>query len=127
MELIKLLVNQLGISDEQATGGAGLIFKLVKEKLEAGDFGQIKNILPEVDELIASAPKAKGLGGLLGGLASSMGGGAGKAGALASLVSGFKNLDLDSDMVQKFVPVVASFMQSKGGDTLKGLLEKVLK
>ncbi len=127
MELIKLLVDQLGVSDEQATGGAGLIFKLVKDKLGAGDFGQIKNALPEVDELIDSAPKAKGVGGMLGGLVSSLGGGAGKLGGIASLAGGFKKLNLDAGMIQKFVPTILSFIQSKGGDSVKGLLENVLK
>ncbi len=127
MELIKLLVDQLGVSDEQASGGAGLIFKLVKDKLGAGDFGQIKNAVPEVDGLIDSAPEAKGLGGMLGGLASSLGGGAGKLGGLASLAGGFKNLNLDAGMIQKFVPTILSFVQSKGGDSVKGLLENVLK
>jgi hypothetical protein len=127
MELIKLLVNQLGVSDEQATGGAGLIFKLVKDRLGAGDFGQVKNVLPGVDDLIDSAPKAKGVGGMLGGLASSLGGGAGKLGGLASLAGGFKKLDMDSGMIQKFIPVVTSFLQSKGGDSVKDLLANVLK
>jgi hypothetical protein len=30
-------------------------------------------------------------------------------------------------MIGKFIPVVVSFVQSQGGDSLKGLLEKVLK
>ena len=66
-----------------------------------------------------------GVAGMLGGLASSLG--AGKLGDLASLAGGFKELNLDSDMIAKFIPVVMSFFQEQGGDTLKGLLEKVLK
>lgn len=125
MELIQMLVSQLGISDEQATGGAGLLLKLVKDKLGAGDFGQISSLIPDVEKLISSAPKAGGLAGTLGGLASSLG--AGKLGGLASLAGGFKKLDMDSGMVQKFVPVITSFLQSKGGDSVKDLLASVLK
>ena len=66
-----------------------------------------------------------GVSGLLGGLASSLGGG--KLADLASLAGGFKDLNLDSDMITKFIPVVMSFFQEQGGDTIKNLLAKVLK
>ena len=67
------------------------------------------------------------MAGALGGLASSLGGGAGKLGDLASLAGGFSKLGLDSDMVGKFIPVILSFVQAKGGDTIKNLLGGVLK
>ena len=126
MELIQLLTSQLGISNEQAKGGSGLLFKLAKDKLGGGDFSQIANAVPGLEDLISSAPKAGGLAGALGGLASSFGGG-GKLGNLAALAGGFKSLNLDPEMVSKFIPIVMSFVQSKGGDTIKDLLGKVLK
>jgi len=36
-------------------------------------------------------------------------------------------LNLDGDMIGKFVPVILSFVQARGGDAVKGILEKVLK
>ena len=66
------------------------------------------------------------LGGI-GKLASGLGGGAGQLGNLASLAGGFSNLGMDSGMIGKFIPIILSFAQSKGGDVVKGLLEKVLK
>ena len=63
---------------------------------------------------------------MLGGLAKKVTGGGGLA-DLASLAGGFKKLGLESDMVGKFVPIVVSFVQSRGGDAVKGLLEKALK
>ena len=127
MELIQMLTSQLGISDEQASGGAGLIFKMAKEKLGGEDFSQVSSAIPDVENLISSAPESGGIGGALGGLASSLGGGAGQLGNLASLAGGFKKLNLDSGLVSKFIPIVMSFVQSKGGDSLKGILEKVIK
>ena len=47
-------------------------------------------------------------------------------GDLANLADGFSQLGLSSDMVGKFVPVVLSFVQNQGGDSIKGILEKVL-
>ena len=130
-ELIGLLVKQLGVKDNQATGGAGLLFKLAQEKLGAADFGKVASSLGGVQDLIKSAPAEGGAAKMLGGLASMLGGGtAGKAAggvaALAQLASGFSKLGLDKDMIAKFVPVILSFAQSKGGDAVKTLLQKAL-
>jgi hypothetical protein len=34
---------------------------------------------------------------------------------------------MDGGMVGKFLPIILQFVQSKGGDSVKALLEKVLK
>ena len=127
MELLQMLTSQLGVSEEQAQGGAGLLFKMAKEKLGADEFAQVASAVPNIENLISSAPEAGGVSAALSGLASSFGGGAGQLGNLASLAGGFKNLNLDSGMVGKFIPVVMNFVQLEGGDTIKNILEKVLK
>jgi len=125
MELLQLLTDNLGVSQEQAQGGAGLLFKMAKDKLGSGDFQQVADAVPGVDDLMDKAPSGGGPIGALGGLASSIGGGG--LGNLAGLAAGFSQLDLDSGMISKFVPVVLSFVQSKGGDGVKGLLASVFK
>jgi len=125
MELLQMLTQQLGVSEDQAKGGAGLLLKLAKDKLDAGEFSQVKSAVPAVDELIGSAPKPGGLGGALGGLTSAFGGGIGQLGSLSALADGFKSLNMDPGMVGKFVPVVLSFFQAKGGEGVKALLAKV--
>lgn len=127
MELIQILTSQLGISNDQASGGAGLLLKMAKEKLGGADFSQVANAVPDVEKLISSAPAAGGLGSALGGLASSFGGGAGQLGDLAALAGGFKKLNMSSDVISKFIPIIMSFVQSKGGDAVKGILEKAMK
>ena len=127
MELLQMLTDQLGISEDQAKGGSGLLFKMAKEKLRSDEFGQVASAVPGVEDLISSAPESGGIAGALGGLTSALGGGAGQLGNLTKLVAGFKNLDLDSDMVGKFIPIIMSFVRSSGGDAVKGMLEKVLK
>ena len=126
MELIQMLTSQLGVSETQAKGGAGLLFKLAKQNLGSNDFGTITNTVPETEELISAAPESGGRSGLLGGLASSLGG-SGQLGNLASLAGGFKDLNMDSGLVAQFIPIVLSFVQSKGGGLAKNLLEKALK
>jgi len=127
MELLELLKKNFGVPENQAKGGAGLLFNLAKEKLGESDFSQVAQHVPGINELIGIAPKSKGLGTALGGLASSIGGDASKFGSIASLASGFSELGLDSGMVGKFIPIILSFVQGKGGSGVKGLLEKVLK
>ena len=126
MELIDLLTNTLGVNADQATGGAGLLFKLAKEKLGDTDFSQISQHVPGVNELIESAPESGGVAGALGGLASALGGSGSELGNLASLAGGFSKLELDSGMIGKFIPVILSFVESKGGGAVKGLLEQAL-
>ncbi len=127
MELLQILTSQLGVTQGQAEGGAGLLFKMVKEKLDSDDFSQVVRTVPGIENMISSVPESGGLAGALGGLASSFGGSAGQLGSLASLASGFKSLNLDSGMIGQFVPIILSFAQSKGGDIVKNILEKVLK
>ena len=125
MELINQIVQNLGISEDQAKGGTGLLLKLAKDKLDDSDFSQISNVIPETNEIMGTAPESSGAGNILGGIASAVG--AGKLGYLASLSGGFSKLGLDSGMIGKFTPVILSFVQSKGGDSVKGILEKVMK
>jgi len=126
MELIQMLVQQLGVSEEQASGGAGLLFRLAQEKLSSGEFAQVKDVVPGIENVMSSAPEAGGLAGALGGLASAFGSGGSQLAGLAELAGGFKNLDLDTGMIGKFIPLVLSYVQSKGGDELKQMLAKVL-
>ena len=122
VDLIKALVDQLGVSDQQAKGGAGLLFKFAKDKLSSQDFSQISNVIPEVNQLMSSVPSDGG--GLMGMLTKVLGG---KAGDLAGLAGGFSKLGLDANMVQKFVPILLNVIQQKGGSGVAGILQQVLK
>jgi hypothetical protein len=125
MELVSMLTQTLGMNESQAKGGAGLLFGLAKEKL-GGDFGQVEAAVPGMGDLLSAAPAGGGLGSALGGLAQAVGGGTGQLGGLASLAGGFSKLGLDAGMVGKFLPVILSFVQSKGGDSVKNLLAGAL-
>ncbi len=126
MELIKTLVDQLGVSEDQAKGGTGLIFQLAKNKLDASEYQQVVTGTPGIDDFIDNAPESHGLMGSLGDIASTLGGKMGGLGGLASLAGGFSKLGLDKGMISKFVPVVLTYVQNQGGPAAKGLLQKVL-
>lgn len=126
IELIQKLISGTGVNQEQAEGGAGLLFQLAKDTLSSGDFSQITDAIPGVDSLVKKAPSndSGGLGGLIGGLATALGGEG--FGNIAELATGFSKLGLDPDMVAKFAPIVINFVQEKGGDTIADLLKGVL-
>jgi len=121
-DLIQMLTSQLGVSGEQATGGAGAMFKYAKNNLDADDFATIANGVPGMDELIAMAPEPENssalgkAGGALGGFDKS-------AGGLAGLASSFESLGLDAGMVSKFAPIVSDYVGSVSGEQAAGLLQ----
>lgn len=136
MELIEQLVSQLGVTNEQAEGGAGALMKMAQEKLGADDFSQVSNLIPGLEDLIGKAPTAEpagddsgGLMGTIGGMADAvgLGGVADKLDDLAGLTSVFEKLGLDSGMISKFVSTVMEFLQSKGGESVVAILQRVMK
>ncbi len=127
MELIQQLTQNLGIKEDQAKGGAGLIFQLAQSKLGDGEFSQVASAIPGINDLVGSAPQpGGGLAGAIGGLAGALGGG-GNVANLAALAGGFTQLGLNPAMVGQFVPVILSFAQNQGGDQVKNILAGVLK
>ena len=127
MDLVNQLTQNLGVTQEQAREGTGLIMRMAKENLGAGEFGQIVDCIPNVESLIKSAPEVSGTEKALGGLSKSSVSGTGAATNLVALTSGFSKIGMDSSMVERFVPIVLSFVQSKGGNTTRNILEKLLR
>lgn len=130
-ELVNLVVSQLGVNQNQATGGLGAIMKLAQEHLGT-DFSQIEKYLPQVQSLISQAPTAAtgtdgGLAGVVGSALSAFGMGNSKVAGLAQLAGQFKSLNLDADMITKFAPIVTGYLQQQGGTTAVDLIQKFLK
>lgn len=125
-DLVGSLVSKLGVTPQQAEGGAGALLGLAKGKLKADDFAKVATAVPGTDKLIASAPVADApkSGGALGAAAGALGT---QAAGLAGLAPVFGKLGLKGDMVAKFAPVVVDYAQKKGGDTVGKLLGSVLK
>lgn len=129
MELIQQLTQNLQVDEAQAKGGAGLIFKMAKEQLADGEFAQVVSAIPGIGNLIDEAPAGgKGIAGAVGGLAGALGGGSGgQLSNIAALAGGFTQLGLNPRMASKFIPIILSFTQSKGGDGVRNILAGVLK
>ena len=121
--LVQTVVKQVGVTEQQAQGGTGLLLNYAKGQLPAPDFQKVTTAMPEVTGLAASgAELQKKSGGMMGGL----GGGLGAAAGLASLAGPFKQLGMSPDMVGKMAPVVLNYAKTTGGAEVGSLLGKVL-
>lgn len=127
MNLVETIAKQLGVDEQQATGGAGLLFQLAKDKLSGGEFSQVAEAVPGIEDMMSAAPEGGGLlSSLLGAVTGMFGGKAGQLGELASAAQGFSKLGLDSSMISKFVPIILSFVKQQGGEGVMNILQKVL-
>ena len=122
-KLIGTLVDTLGVTEDQATGGSGAVFREAKNNMSSGDYSQLLKAVPGIDSLMSSAPQ---VGGLTGKATSLLGGSAGSATGMANLADSFSKLGLAPDMVNQFVPVIMDFVQSEGGEQTMTLLKSAL-
>jgi Protein of unknown function VcgC/VcgE (DUF2780) len=105
--LAGLLMQQLGVSQLHAEGGAGALFQLAKSRMSTGDFTTLSKSVPEMKVFLAAAPPASPLGG--GGMAAT-----------------FLEIGLKPDMVQKFIPIMLEYVEGSGGSTVAAALKSAL-
>lgn len=125
--LIDLLTSRLGITSQQATGASGAIFGLAKQQMNPGDFGQVSNAVPGMDQLLSSAPTGNSSSSsLLGAAGSMMGGQNSTLGSLGALAGSFQSLGLSPNMIGQVVPLLLQYVQGQGGTATMGLLKGAL-
>jgi hypothetical protein len=123
--LIDMLTKSLGITGVQAEGGAAVLFKAAKDKLGSAEFEQLLGSVPGLHELMKKAPpQGGGLGGLLGGLASGIGG---NAALIATVVGGFGKLGLSASDARRFAPVIMEFLRGQVGADSAAKIEQTLR
>jgi uncharacterized protein VcgC/VcgE DUF2780 len=124
--LVELLVKNIGVATQQAEGGAGAVFNTAKDNMSTESFSKVLAALPEVESLMAAAPKADKSTGTLGGISSVISSKTGSLGKFADLYDSFSKLGLSKDMVGKFIPNILDYSKSKGGETISNLLKTAL-
>lgn len=126
LDFIQDAAQKLGIGEDTAKSATGGILGMVKEHASAADFSELTSKLPDVGKLVGAAPAADsggGIGDMLGGLSSALGGGGG--GALGAL-GGLAKTGLPLDKVGDFAGMFTGYLKNKvGGDLIKRLLSKV--
>ncbi len=118
-ELTNVLVQRLGITPQQATGGAGALLQVAKTRMAPEAFAKLSQQVPDIQQLLSAVPALKqqsGLGGLAGKLAS-LSGDSSISNALTA-VSIFQQLGMKPETMQKFVPVVVDYVRGNTGDAI---------
>ncbi len=121
--LLENLTSQLGVTTEQAAGGAGALFDLAKRRLPGEEFSRIAAVVPEIDNLIEGAPLWNEK---TASAAASMLGGEGALADLATLAVSFAELGLSSEMIGRFTPILLDYLQKMGGSDVMELMKTVV-
>ncbi|MDC0949022.1 DUF2780 domain-containing protein [Gammaproteobacteria bacterium] len=127
-DLIAMLVSQVGVSEEQASGGTAALFNVVKSQLGSDDYSTITEALPAISSVLSSNSGESSNSGLLSAATSLLGdseGGSSLA-SMAQLATSFSDLGMDGSTLQAFVPVVTNYARDNGGDVVASLIQGAL-
>lgn len=120
--LVDILVHRLGISPQQALGGAGAIFQTAQGNMNPQAFATLSKSIPGMDSMLNAAPAMSGAGGL-----SSLTGSSGNAvSSAAALAASFQQLNLSPDMVGKFIPIVTNYVSKTSEQATANLFQSAL-
>jgi len=123
-ELTSALSKEIGGSQEEAAGAAGLLFGLAKSRLKADEFSQVANAVPGMDAILKAAPSASAAAGGPGDPLSQL---AGTVASIPAVASQFKRIGLSPAMAPKAASALVSFVTKSGGAGVGALLAGVLK
>jgi hypothetical protein len=124
--LIQLLTKNLGVTKQQATGGAGSIFNVAKQNMDKGDFTKVAKAVPGINKMMAAAPKAGEAESMVGSASSLIGDKASSVAGVAGLAGSFSKLGMKADMVEAFMPIILNYVKAKGGEPLMNALQSAL-
>ncbi|MGJ3257756.1 MAG: DUF2780 domain-containing protein [Alcanivorax sp.] len=113
--LVDSLSTDLGVSGQQAAGGAGALLAMAQSNLSGDQFSGVLNKVPGLESLLG--------GGEGGGMMSSM---LGNISSMQGVTKAFSALGMTPEMVSQFAPKILGFLGDKGVtgqvlNSLKGL------
>jgi hypothetical protein len=121
--LTNVLVSQLGVTQQQALGGAGAIFQAAKANMAQQAFASLSQSIPGMSDMLAAAPQVSQP---LSGVTSMMGGAGNTVNTMTSLAASFQQLNLSPSMVNQFIPVVVDYVKNASGQMTATLLQSAL-
>lgn len=127
MELLPAITQNLGVSDQQASGGLGSLFQLAQNTLGEGDFSTLSDAVPNMQDLLGAAPEVAGEaseGGLVGNLMNTASQYSDTVKTANTVMKQFEALGLDPAMIPQYVKVVNDFLQSTSGQQTVDLFAK---
>ncbi len=102
--LVDSLTSDLGVTQQQAAGGAGALLAMAKSNLSGDQFAGILDKVPGLDSLMG--------GGEGGGMASSL---LGNISSMEGVSKAFGALGLSPDMITQFAPKILGFSSGEKG------------
>lgn len=117
--LIENIMSETGVSKEQAMGGAGALFEMAEGKMDAGDFKEVANAVPDMQGYLDAVPSLGG-SSMLSSAATTLTG-------MPKVQAQFEKLGISADKVSLFTPIIVSYVEKKGGKLLGGKLLNALK
>ena len=102
------------------------MFSLAKSRLSEDEFGKISSAVPGMSGLLKAAPPLTHQSEFSS-LESELPGSMGSMGRMAEAAEAFHKLGLSPEMAGKFLPIMSKYVESRGGSSTAGLLEKALK
>jgi len=124
-ELIRRLMKELGIKQQQARGGLVALLRAAQQNMARVDFDQFVADVPGADKLLQDAPPPSTLSSLAGGLGSLFGGKK-SPGRWAGLAASFTELGIPLDTAKKFGPIVIDYVAHHGGEDLVDKIKDAL-
>ncbi len=128
--LVGALTSQLGVSQEQASGGIGALLGSAKGQMGDSKYGDLLSKAPSLNGLATDTASSSDSGGSSWGgymnQASSLLGGGETMSQMTKLAETFDGLGLGPDMVGKYSKVALDYVQGEGGTGAMDLLKSGL-
>ncbi len=121
--LLSMVTSGLGVTDQQASGGLGALFKVAQGQLSSGDFAKIASAVPNMDQLLGAAP-AVDSNSTGGGLLSQAGALGKSLGGASYLNSAFSKLGLSPDQIAPMANIAVQYLEGSSPEAA-ALLKQV--
>ena len=115
-DLIGMLTKEMGITKDQAEGGAGSLFNFGKESMTDTDFGSLTDIIPDMSGLLGAVPSLGGKS-MLGKATAALTG-------MPAVTAAFEKLGLSQTHVALMTPLLVNYVEKKGGAALAKIFGK---
>jgi hypothetical protein len=119
-ELTKDLMKAAQVDEKQAMGGAGALFEMAKENMNAEDFSEVTKALPEATKMMEMVPNVAGKSSALNSAATALTG-------MPKVKAVFNKLGISDDKVALFTPILVKYVEKNGSKLLGQKLSKSLK
>ncbi len=129
LQLLPMLMQQLNISESQASGGMGALLQAASSLLSGDDSKTLMSAIPNASSLLGMAPKVpegKAEGDLLSSALKAAEDSSKTVKMANQLTSQFKSLGMGANMIPGFVETAKNYLANSGNEEAGTLLTSAL-